>query len=295
MQTQLPYFIIYTRYSLAEGIYDFVAYNDEVLKNTTSIKQWKFGEQMVWLYQGQLTTEIIQHAHNCHLDVAPLNFHARLSEPGLLVMDMDSTAIKIECIDEIAKLAGSGEMVAEITERAMRGELDFSQSLRQRVATLKSAPENILQQVRENLPLMEGLRETVQTLKQHGWKVAIASGGFTYFADYLKAQLGLDFVAANQFEIDNGLLTGEVKGEIVDAQYKAKTLQKLAQQFNIAPQNTVAIGDGANDLAMMQVADLGVAYHAKPKVQQQAQVRINYGDLTALLVILSAKDKLQEL
>ena len=208
-------------------------------------------------------------------------------------MDMDSTAIQIECIDEIAKLAGTGDMVSAITERAMRGELDFSQSLRQRVATLKGAPESILQEVKQHLPLMPGLVETVKELKNHGWKVAIASGGFTYFAEVLQQKLGLDFIAANQFEIIDGKLTGNVQGAIVDAQYKAQTLQQLAQQFHIAKENTVAIGDGANDLAMMQVADVGVAYHAKPKVQQLAQVIVNFTDLTALLCLLSANDKMK--
>ena len=208
-------------------------------------------------------------------------------------MDMDSTAIQIECIDEIAKLAGTGDMVSAITERAMRGELDFSQSLRQRVATLKDAPESILQEVKQHLPLMPGLVDTVKELKNHGWKVAIASGGFTYFAEVLQQKLDLDFIAANQFEIIDGKLTGNVQGVIVDAQYKAQTLQQLAQQFNIPTENTVAIGDGANDLTMMQVANVGVAYHAKPKVQQLAQVIVNFTDLTALLCILSANDKMK--
>ena len=247
----------------------------------------------VVLLKGEWKAEWIGIAHELALDIAPLNFHASLKQAGLLVMDMDSTAIQIECIDEIAKLAGTGEMVSAITERAMRGELDFSQSLRQRVATLKDAPEGILQEVKQHLPLMPGLVETVKELKNHGWKVAIASGGFTYFAEVLQQKLGLDFIAANQFEIIDGKLTGNVQGAIVDAQYKAQTLQQLAQQFNIATENTVAIGDGANDLAMMQVADVGVAYHAKPKVQQLAQVIINFTDLTALLCILSANDKMK--
>ncbi|MFQ9292813.1 MAG: phosphoserine phosphatase SerB, partial [Haemophilus parainfluenzae] len=223
---------------------------------------------------------------------AKLDFDAKLSENGLLVMDMDSTAIQIECIDEIAKLAGTGELVSAITESAMRGELDFEQSLRRRVGTLKGAPESILQQVREKLPLMPGLIETIKALQQHGWKTAIASGGFTYFADYLKSLLNLDFAASNQFEIIDGTLTGNVKGSVVDAQYKANTLQKLAEEYNIPRKNTLAIGDGANDLAMMKVAGLGVAFHAKPKVQQQAQIVVNSADLTALLCLLSANDRI---
>ena len=207
-------------------------------------------------------------------------------------MDMDSTAIQIECIDEIAKLAGVGELVSAITESAMRGELDFEQSLRRRVGTLKGAPESILQQVRETLPLMPGLVETIETLQKYGWKTAIASGGFTYFADYLKTLLHLDFAASNQFDIEDGKLTGLVKGDVVDAQYKAKTLQHLLGEYGIDSQHSIAIGDGANDLAMMKVAGLGVAFHAKPKVQQQAQIVVNFADLTALLCLLSANDRI---
>ena len=269
------------------------AFQQKCGENFLCFAAWNLLHNTVVLLKGKWKAEWIGIAHELTLDIAPLNFHASLKQAGLLVMDMDSTAIQIECIDEIAKLAGTGDMVSAITERAMRGELDFSQSLRQRVATLKDAPEGILQEVKQHLPLMPGLVETVKELKNHGWKVAIASGGFTYFAEVLQQKLGLDFIAANQFEIIDGKLTGNVQGTIVDAQYKAQTLQQLAQQFNIATENTVAIGDGANDLSMMQVADVGVAYHAKPKVQQLAQVIVNFTDLTALLCILSANDKIK--
>ena len=269
------------------------AFQQKCGENFLCFSAWNVLHNTVVLLKGEWKAEWIGIAHELALDIAPLNFHASLKQAGLLVMDMDSTAIQIECIDEIAKLAGTGERVSAITERAMRGELDFSQSLRQRVATLKDAPEGILQAVKQHLPLMPGLVETVKELKNHGWKVAIASGGFTYFAEVLQQKLGLDFIAANQFEIIDGKLTGNVQGAIVDAQYKAQTLQQLAQQFHIATENTVAIGDGANDLAMMQVADVGVAYHAKPKVQQLAQVIVNFTDLTALLCILSANDKIK--
>lgn len=256
---------------------------------------WQVLKNAVVLLQGELDREMIAQAHQLQLDAAPLNFNARLNQAGLLVMDMDSTAIKIECIDEIAKLAGTGEEVSAITAAAMRGELDFEQSLRRRVATLKNAPESILAEVRANLPLMEGLLETLAELKKYDWKTAIASGGFTYFADYLQQTLGLDAAVSNQFEIIEGKLTGEVQGNIVHAQYKADTLQRLAAEFGIAPQNTVAIGDGANDLAMMSVADLGAAFHAKPKVQQQAQVVVNFADLTGLICLLSANDRIQHI
>ena len=253
---------------------------------------WMVEQNIVVLLKGQWFAEFVNFAHDIEVDIAKLDFSPKLSQAGLLVMDMDSTAIQIECIDEIAKLAGVGELVSAITESAMRGELDFEQSLRRRVGTLKDAPESILQQVRENLPLMPGLVETIQTLQKYGWKTAIASGGFTYFADYLKALLQLDFAASNQFDIEDGKLTGLVKGDVVDAKYKAKTLQHLLEEYSIDSQYSIAIGDGANDLAMMNVAGLGVAFHAKPKVQQQAQIVVNFADLTALLCLLSANDRI---
>ncbi|HHF6576704.1 TPA: phosphoserine phosphatase [Haemophilus influenzae] len=253
---------------------------------------WMVAKNIIVLLKGQWFSDFIKFAHDVEVDIAKLDFSPKLSQAGLLVMDMDSTAIQIECIDEIAKLAGVGELVSAITESAMRGELDFEQSLRCRVGTLKGAPESILQQVRENLPLMSGLVETIQTLQKYGWKTAIASGGFTYFADYLKALLQLDFAASNQFDIEDGKLTGLVKGDVVDAQYKAKTLQRLLEEYGIDSQYSIAIGDGANDLAMMNVAGLGVAFHAKPKVQQQAKIVVNFADLTALLCLLSANDRI---
>ncbi len=203
-------------------------------------------------------------------------------------MDMDSTAIQIECIDEIAKLAGVGEQVAEVTERAMRGELDFAASLRQRVATLKGADASILEQVRDGLPLMPGLTELVARLHELGWHVAIASGGFTYYTDYLRDKLNLFSVSANQLGIKQGKLTGKVVGPIVDAKFKANNLQELAESLEIPVTQTVAIGDGANDLKMIKVAGLGIAYHAKPKVYSKAKVGIRHADLLGVLCILSA-------
>ncbi|RTY59153.1 phosphoserine phosphatase [Pantoea sp. YU22] len=251
------------------------------------VSAWRVDEYQVVRLAGSLTPRATKLAHDNGLDVAPLGKIPHLKTPGLLVMDMDSTAIQIECIDEIAKLAGSGELVAEVTERAMRGELDFAASLRQRVATLKGADANILKQVRDALPLMPGLTELVQKLQALGWQVAIASGGFTYFAEYLRDTLHLAHVAANELEMRDGKLTGEVQGQIVDAQYKADTLKKLAQRFDIAPEQTVAIGDGANDLPMIKAAALGIAYHAKPKVNEQTQVTIRHADLMGVFCILS--------
>jgi len=209
-----------------------------------------------------------------------------LDQPGVLVMDMDSTAIQIECIDEIAKLAGTGEQVAEVTARAMNGELDFAQSLVARVATLAGAPESILQQVLHKVPLMPGLTELVNHLQQRQWRVAIASGGFTYFTDALKQQLGLTATFANVLEIVDGKLTGKVLGDIVDANTKARVVGELANAYGIGSGQTVAIGDGANDIPMLNAAALGVAFHAKPKVQAQAKAAIRHGSLLQLLYLL---------
>ncbi len=206
-----------------------------------------------------------------------------LAEPGLLVMDMDSTTIEIECIDEIAKLAGVGEEVAEVTERAMLGELDFAQSLHQRVATLADSPETILSDVAKNIPLMAGLKPLIKELKKHNWRIAIASGGFTYFADHLKDSLNLDAAFANTLAIVDGKLTGKVLGSVVDAQVKADSLAILSKKYHIPKQQTVAMGDGANDLVMMAAASFGVAFHAKPVVLAQADSSINVQGLDCLL------------
>ena len=251
------------------------------------VSAWDVDDYQVLRLAGSLTPRATRLAHDAGLDVVPLGKIPHLRSPGLLVMDMDSTAIQIECIDEIAKLAGTGEMVAEVTERAMRGELDFTASLRQRVGTLKGADANILQQVREKLPLMPGLTQLVLKLESLGWKVAIASGGFTFFADYLRDKLHLTAAVANQLEIMDGKLTGEVIGDIVDAQYKANTLKKLAEKYEIPHAQTVAIGDGANDLPMIKAAGLGIAFHAKPKVNEKSEVTIRHADLMGVFCILS--------
>jgi phosphoserine phosphatase len=212
----------------------------------------------------------------------------RLQKFGLCVMDMDSTLISIECIDEIADMMNIKPQVAEITEAAMRGELDFSASLRKRVALLKGLPEQALQQViAERLRFNPGVEYWIATCKQHGIKTMVVSGGFTVFANHVQQALGLDYAVSNTLEIADGKLTGQVLGEIVDAQRKAAELIKLRDQLGLNATQTIAIGDGANDLKMMSVAEVGVAYHAKPVVQQQARYALNIVGLDGVANLLT--------
>lgn len=277
--------VVYSDYlcpSQFEDIDFFVGYYNAV------VDVWKVGNYEVALMAGELTEQHEEVLQALELDYSSLTDMPDLSKPGLIVLDMDSTAIQIECIDEIAKLAGVGEEVAEVTERAMQGELDFEQSLRQRVGKLAGADESILSLVRQELPLMPELPELIATLKQYGWKTAIASGGFTYFSDHLKQLLALDHAQSNQLEIVEGKLTGQVIGEVVSAQTKADILIELADNYEIEMHNTIAVGDGANDLVMMAAAGLGIAYHAKPKVEQEAQSAVRYVGLGGIICVLSA-------
>ena len=210
-----------------------------------------------------------------------------LTNPGLLVMDMDSTAITIECIDEIARLADVYDDVAAVTAQAMAGKLDFKASLHQRVAKLEGIEQRLIEQLKSNLPLMPGIKEVCQILKKHNWYLAIASGGFVPFAEQVQQLIGLDEVHANVLEFKDAKLTGNVLGTIVDAQQKAVVLRNLQQHLALPTQQTVAIGDGANDLTMMAAAGLGVAVHGKPKVVEQAQTAICQGSLLQLLYLLT--------
>jgi phosphoserine phosphatase len=253
-----------------------------------AIRSWTVGRYDVVLMAGDLTTLHQQSLQQMGVDYAGTAHIPNLKNPGLVLLDMDSTAIEIECIDEIAKLAGVGDEVIAVTERAMRGELNFEQSLRQRVSKLAGADASILEQVRQKLPLTSELQLLIATFQSFGWKTAIASGGFTYFSDDLKTRLNLDFAQSNTLEIVQGQLTGRVLGDIVGAQKKADILTHLMQEYHIAPENTVAIGDGANDLVMMDTAGLGIAYHAKPKVEALAQAAIRVSALGGVMCILSA-------
>ena len=219
-----------------------------------------------------------------------LNFNHSLADFKLAVFDMDSTLITIEVIDELAKMAGVGDQVIAITESAMRGELDFDQSLKARVKLLAGFPESRLEDLAKRLPLTAGASELLTGLKQAGYITAILSGGFTYFAKVLQQQLGFDYVHSNQLEVSNGRLTGNVVGDIVNAEYKAKMLKQIATQHQIPLHQTIAVGDGANDILMLQSAGLGVAFHAKPIVVEAVEYHIESGGLDTLLHALKAKN-----
>ena len=208
----------------------------------------------------------------------------------LICFDMDSTLIETEVIDELAKRAGVGEKVAEITERAMRGEIDFCESFTERVALLKGLDVSVMEDIARNLPITEGLERLMTILKRVGYKTAILSGGFTYFGNYLKQRFGFDYVYANELEVEDGKLTGRYVGEVVDGRRKAELLRLLCQFENIDIAQSVAVGDGANDLPMLNLAGLGIAFHAKPKVKATAEQSISTIGLDGILYFLGLKD-----
>ncbi|MFZ6038832.1 MAG: phosphoserine phosphatase SerB [Bacteroidota bacterium] len=210
----------------------------------------------------------------------------------LVCFDMDSTLIRTEVIDELADKAGVGEEVKAITDAAMRGEIDFQESFHRRVKLLKGLDVSAMHEIAENLPITEGLDRLMSILKKVGFKTAILSGGFTYFGNYLKDKYGFDYMYANELEIENGKLTGNYIGDVVDGKCKAELLRLIAQVEKIDLRQTVAVGDGANDLPMLGVAGLGIAFHAKPKVKQNAEQSLSTVGIDGILYFLGYKDSM---
>lgn len=239
----------------------------------------------------ELRRDLLKAARDHDIDIAIQIDNVFRRNRRMICFDMDSTLIQAECIDELAAEAGVGERVAAVTEAAMNGEIGFQESLRQRLALLEGLPESTLAEVAARLPLTDGAERLIKTLRSVGYKTAILSGGFTYFGEHLRKRLGIDYVYANELEIVDGKLTGNVLGEIVDGPRKAALLRELARREGIRLEQVVAVGDGANDLAMLEVAGLGIAFHAKPKVTASAEQSISTYGLDGILYLIGLRDR----
>jgi len=238
-----------------------------------------------------MRAEFLSVAQKLGVDIAFQKDNAYRRNRRLVCFDMDSTLIEAEVIDELAKHAGVGDQVAAITEQAMLGEIDFTESFRRRVALLKGLDESVLKTIAEQLPITEGAERLISTLKALGYKTAILSGGFTYFGHYLQQRLGIDYVHANELAIENGKVTGEVKGIVVDGLRKAELLRELAALENLNLEQVIAVGDGANDLPMLNLAGLGIAFRAKPIVKESAEQAISTLGLDGILYLLGVRDR----
>jgi len=239
----------------------------------------------------EFRNSLLELASQHNIDIAYQEDNIYRRNRQLVVFDMDSTLINAEVIDELAIEAGVGEQVAAITEAAMQGQLDFKQSFSQRLALLEGLDANVLQTVAERLQLNEGAEHLIKTLKQLGYKTAIVSGGFTFFGQYLQSILGVDYVYANELDTENGLVTGRVVGDVIDGQRKADLLRELAQREGLVLEQVIAVGDGANDLPMLNIAGLGIAYQAKPLVKASAKQSISNLGLDGILYLLGYSDK----
>jgi phosphoserine phosphatase len=242
--------------------------------------------------RANLQMQLMDIAQALRLDISFQEENLFRRSRRLICFDMDSTLIKTEVIDELADRAGVGEKVRAITEAAMRGEMDFNESFAQRVKLLKGLDESVMVDIAENLPIMDGADRLMSTLKKFGFKIAILSGGFTYFGNYLKQRFGADYLYANELEREDGKLTGNYIGEIVDGRRKAELMRLIAQVEDIDLQQVIAVGDGANDLPMINQAGLGIAFHAKPKVKENAKQSISNIGLDGVLYLLGYKDSL---
>ncbi|WP_317930007.1 phosphoserine phosphatase SerB [Halioxenophilus sp. WMMB6] len=238
----------------------------------------------------KLHTDLLELSGRLDVDIAVQADDIYRKTRRLVCFDMDSTLIEVEVIDELAKAAGVGEQVAAVTERAMRGELDFNESFSSRLATLRGLDESVLAAIAEALPITEGAERLIATLKTMGYKTAILSGGFTYFARHLQQKLGIDYVYANELAVAEGKVTGEVQGEIINGERKAELLRELASREGLTLQQVIAVGDGANDIPMLSIAGLGIAFRAKPVVRAKARHAISKMGLDALLYLIGYRD-----
>jgi phosphoserine phosphatase len=241
--------------------------------------------------EDDMRTALLALTHEHDFDVAFQHDTVYRRNRRLVAFDMDSTLIRTEVIDELAKLAGVGEQVATITEAAMRGELDFQESFRRRVALLRGLPESALQQVVQTVPLMDGAERLICTLRRLGYKTAILSGGFTFMGHELQRRLGIDYLHSNELDVVDGVVTGEVRGEIVDGARKAYYLTELAKAGGLSMEQVIAVGDGANDLPMLRLAGLGIAFRAKPLVRANARQALSTLGLDGILYLLGVRDR----
>ena len=241
--------------------------------------------------QAVLREKFLAVSKDLNVDIAVQEDNVYRRNRRLVAFDMDSTLIEAEVIDELAAAAGVGEQVAEITERAMLGEIDFTESFHQRVALLKGLSGDVLQEIAERLPVTEGAERLIRNLKSLGYTTVILSGGFNYFGNYLKDKLGIDYVFANELDMEDGIVTGKVTGTVVDGNRKAQLLREIAEKEGIRLEQTIAVGDGANDLPMLSIAGLGIAFRAKPLVQESAKQSISTLGLDGVLYLLGYRDR----